>query len=962
MVFDQAKNRRRVLACLLTPALLLATWLPAAPLYADDAPLPDATDGYLVKVKEDLTDEEEQSLVDAIEAEEAIDAEDLVDGLFVVDSADTLDTIDQDLVEYVEPNYPVLLAAAPNDPYYADQYNLERMHVPALWESGVEAEGGPVVALIDSGLYVGHEDIDSARVVPGRAFTAAGPSDDTGDVIGHGTQVTGVLMATSDNAVGIAGISSSLRVMPLKITDAQGQASTKQLIDAIVYATEQRRAYDQGQGGANIQVLNISLEVDTAGESAPQLLKEACQDAMNAGIILVCAGGNSGDGSPTYPAQYGLGVGASGYDPASGDVHAGYSNVLSADNGAGYENKIWVSAPANDLTVPSVGGASSYAVVSGTSYAAPEVAALAGVVKSIDPSMTQQGFQSLLQSTADPVQGERGQIGAQDVEYGHGIVNYAKALEAMGVLSAAPAEESETGAKVSEEPAVNDEAAQPQAGEETAEEAGVLPNGDVDPESPQFDAQVNKTSDAELPLADSLNDVQLLGTSKYLGIDVSEHNRTINWSQVKASGVKFVFVRVGYAGWSRGGRYEDATYKANIVGAYKAGLKVGVYFYSQARNEKEAQAEAQFLIDRVKPYKKYIRLPFVMDMESPLTYTYAGTSYPTYWAAGKVSKKQAAANYVAFSKKVKAAGYHSMLYTYTYWIQDHLGTNMNTVRATGDPFWLAEYPGSSTALPPKFADLFGKVYGYEFWQYSSTKKIKGISGYVDCNYWYTSNINKYNKAPTAAVAAKISISGNNALATLTRGKNYTIKGTLSSNKKINRVEIGVVSKKTRDWVYSIKYDNKSVGATSFNINKANSKVNFSKLAAGDYYYRIWVHTADGTVKKVLDKPFTVKNITLSGYSQPGTLAKGKSCQLKGTISSYAKIKRVEIGVVNRKTGQWTAQKYDNKKVNANTFNIAKADSKIKFGKLPKGTYYYRIWVHPQGGKATRILNVPFTVK
>ena len=102
-------------------------------------------------------------------------------------------------------------------------------------------------------------------------------------------------------------------------------------------------------------------------------------------------------------------------------------------------------------------------------------------------------------------------------------------------------------------------------------------------------------------------------------------------------------------------------------------------------------------------------------------------------------------------------------------------------------------------------------------------------------------------------------------------------------------------------------------------------------------------------------------VTIKDVAKPGTLTYGKDFSVKGSIKSTSKITRLEIGVVNKATGKWTSCMYDNKNVGSKTFDIRRADRKLDFGKLPKGSYYYRIIV--KNGKGShRVVNKPFTVK
>ena len=99
-----------------------------------------------------------------------------------------------------------------------------------------------------------------------------------------------------------------------------------------------------------------------------------------------------------------------------------------------------------------------------------------------------------------------------------------------------------------------------------------------------------------------------------MGIDVSKWNGSIDWNAVKNSGVNYVIIRVGYRGSSQGALIEDPKFKTNIKGATAAGLKVGVYFFTQAVDEVEAVQEASMVLDRISGYK--ISYPVFLDVEA----------------------------------------------------------------------------------------------------------------------------------------------------------------------------------------------------------------------------------------------------------------------------------------------------------------------------------------------------------
>ena len=219
-----------------------------------------------------------------------------------------------------------------------------------------------------------------------------------------------------------------------------------------------------------------------------------------------------------------------------------------------------------------------------------------------------------------------------------------------------------------------------------------------------------------------------------------------------------------------------------------------------------------------------------------------------------------------------------------------------------------------------------------------------------------------------AAASTVKISNYTSPTTVTLGASFTLKGKITANMKIKRVEIGVVDSNNR-WTAQ-KYDNPAVNAKSFDISKADSSIRFGKLSAGTYKYRIYAHTSDGKVHIVLNKAFTVKKKTttavkstakISGYTAPTTLTLGSPFTLKGKVTANMQINKVMVGVTYT-SNKWTAQKYINSSYNSKTFDIAKADPSIRFGKLYAGTYKYKVKVRTADGKYHTVLNKQFTVK
>ncbi len=285
-------------------------------------------------------------------------------------------------------------------------------------------------------------------------------------------------------------------------------------------------------------------------------------------------------------------------------------------------------------------------------------------------------------------------------------------------------------------------------GSQTVASGEELPPEDVDPEDPAIAAQTDKEKRTGAGSADAGQAggiATISAAAPFFGIDVSKYQKTIDWAKAKKAGVRFAFIRVAYAGMKTGKVFEDKYFEKNIQNAHKAGIKTGVYIYSQAANDKEAQKEANFVIEKLRPYKSYINMPVAWDMESP-NKKYKDNEgedfYPYWWTKMKSHtanwiKSQTKISWLAFAKAIKAAGYTPAFYSNTNWVYNYM--DMAALQNDGYPFWLAEY----NKTPSTFKKHFGTKYKYDFWQFTSSKKVSGISGNVDADYWYSADINLY---------------------------------------------------------------------------------------------------------------------------------------------------------------------------------------------------------------------------
>lgn len=189
-------------------------------------------------------------------------------------------------------------------------------------------------------------------------------------------------------------------------------------------------------------------------------------------------------------------------------------------------------------------------------------------------------------------------------------------------------------------------------------------------------------------------------------IDVSSHNGDINWEKVKEAGIKGAMIRVGYRGYGDATIVEDDCFQKNIAGAKDAGLKVGVYFFSQATTPEEAIEEAEYVTKKI--WGRGVTLPVAFDMEP-----FMGNER---FINHDIKSKTEMAD--AFLKVISKFGYEPILYGNPTWFT----SDVDISKLTEYPVWLAHYT-FSTEWP----------YAFRMWQFTSQGRVSGINGDVDLN-------------------------------------------------------------------------------------------------------------------------------------------------------------------------------------------------------------------------------------
>lgn len=290
-------------------------------------------------------------------------------------------------IEYAEPNYIAEVEEVPNDTNYKSQSAvLNALNAPNGWS--IVNSGSALIAVVDTGV-ANHTDLPKAQ----NGYSAVSALVYGNDTKGHGTQVSGVVGAITNNGIGVAGINWKANILPVKVDDAAGVLSIANIAKGIMWAAD---------NGAKI--INLSL----GSQSDSVTLKNAVDYAYKKGCAIFAASGNEGVSGVSYPARYSnvLAVGSS----TNGTSRASISNY-----GAGLD----VVGIGTYYTTTASGG---YAIVSGTSFASPQAAALAALMLELDPTLTNDQIYSLIRQGAKPLGG-----GYND-QTGYGLIDIGKTL------------------------------------------------------------------------------------------------------------------------------------------------------------------------------------------------------------------------------------------------------------------------------------------------------------------------------------------------------------------------------------------------------------------------------------------------------------------------------------------------------------------------------------------------------
>ena len=306
------------------------------------------------------------------------------------------------IIEYCHENQEFhTMETAPNDTYYTEQWAIRDINLPKAWDIH-KGSSNIKVGVIDTGFCRIAQDFNASTILSGCDISGDGGMVNQ-DTVGHGTAVTSVIAAKTNNSSGMAGVCWNVTIVPYKVDNEIGSLYNTDIIKAIYMAAD-----------AGCDVINMSFG-STVSDTA---LNDAIQYARKKGCILVAAAGNEGRNVCCYPASYSGVISVGAVD--RNNVQSYFSQ---------YNEQIDVVAPGEEIYANNSTSNDDYEedyfdYVDGTSFASPYVVGVAALVKSIDKSITSDEFNTLLAKTSTDL----GSVG-YDSYYGWGLLDANQVLK-----------------------------------------------------------------------------------------------------------------------------------------------------------------------------------------------------------------------------------------------------------------------------------------------------------------------------------------------------------------------------------------------------------------------------------------------------------------------------------------------------------------------------------------------------
>jgi thermitase len=309
---------------------------------------------------------------------------------------------------YAEPDWMGEGGLTVNDTYFSRQWHLDRIEAPSAWDITRGSEN-VIVAVLDTGIDRDHPEFQG-RTLQGHDFVND-DNDPTNDHDqGHGLHTTGLLAANADNGFGVAGVDHRCRILPVKVLDQNNSGTDWNLIQGLTYAVDQ---------GA--RVISMSLINYPESNALTDALRYAREHVP--GVVLVACAGNkgAGDADVSWPGASPLCITVGATD--SLDQRAAFS---------GTGQSLDVMAPGDKVLTVSLDRTDTSNSFSGCSAATPVAAGIVSLLLSVDPTLTPEEVQEVLQRGADDEIGGPDDKPGWDPSYGWGRVNARRSLALLG--------------------------------------------------------------------------------------------------------------------------------------------------------------------------------------------------------------------------------------------------------------------------------------------------------------------------------------------------------------------------------------------------------------------------------------------------------------------------------------------------------------------------------------------------
>ncbi len=400
--------KKTVTACISVIALATVCIF-STPVLADDVTDETSEYGYIFKLKDDNV-----QLM-------GTDIKSIDDGLYWAKDKEEIQNITQDKeVEYIVEDKPLETYSTyclPNDEFYPQEWQFDACHVDTYIKHGINGEGVRV-GILDTGInreqvdFV-HQNIDNGFNAISYLYGLDEIRDKTNDYNGHGTKVTSVIAAEKDNRVGMTGVLDKCTIVPMNLYNTETRIMTvSSLLFGLKYA-----AFE------DLDVLNISSGATDIPDSVIETMNKYIDILTEDGTIVIAAAGNDGKGDNeiVYPANCRNVIAVGAVEPRS------YTFAKCDFSSA--NKTVWVSAPGKNMIIAKYDrdtGMSSFTTDSGTSFAAPMVAAAAGGAKQINPDISTDDFKQILKETSRDIDLE-----GYDYDTGYGMVDFKAIYEYM---------------------------------------------------------------------------------------------------------------------------------------------------------------------------------------------------------------------------------------------------------------------------------------------------------------------------------------------------------------------------------------------------------------------------------------------------------------------------------------------------------------------------------------------------